>query len=135
MLIAHRGVHYGNPAQENRLEAFHEAVRLGVGVEFDVRSTADGVMVVHHDPNVEGKVLRNTTYSELQVRSAGHYPPTLDEVMTVVGGHVVVDVELKETECTASALEIVGRYAPPSMVMVSSFLWDVAEEAKLLHPE
>ena len=52
-LLAHRGA--GEVVGDNTIEAFCEARRLGVdGVELDVRRSADGGLVVHHDPHVEG---------------------------------------------------------------------------------
>ena len=47
--------HRGNSAHapENTLESFDQAVALGVdALEFDIRLTADGEVVVHHDPTV-----------------------------------------------------------------------------------
>ena len=53
---AHRGS--PDPAsgvRENTLEAFYRARLLGAdGVELDVRRTADGALVVHHDPEIRG---------------------------------------------------------------------------------
>src|SRR3990167_832422 len=53
-LIAHRGAHdHGKKIWENTLQAFEQAEALGCwGIEFDVSSTADGVLVVHHDPTL-----------------------------------------------------------------------------------
>lgn len=48
-VLAHRGA--SRAARENTLEAFHLAAAMGSdAVELDVRRTADGVLVVHHDP-------------------------------------------------------------------------------------
>ncbi len=50
-VIGHRGncAH----APENTLESFHQAIALGVdALEFDVRLTSDGEVVVIHDPTV-----------------------------------------------------------------------------------
>ena len=53
---AHRGsADAGSGIAENTLASFDRARRLGAdGVELDVRMSADGALVVHHDPGVEG---------------------------------------------------------------------------------
>ncbi|HYV99221.1 MAG TPA: glycerophosphodiester phosphodiesterase family protein, partial [Gemmatimonadaceae bacterium] len=51
-VIAHRGDRAHAP--ENTLAAFHAAARAGAdGFECDVRLTADGAVVVLHDPRVD----------------------------------------------------------------------------------
>ena len=53
LVLGHRGASAGAP--ENTVAAFTRARELGAdGVELDVRRTADGVLVVHHDPDVRG---------------------------------------------------------------------------------
>ena len=52
-VFAHRGCTRG--FVENSLEAFVEAIAPGAdGVELDVRRTADGALVVHHDAVIQG---------------------------------------------------------------------------------
>ncbi len=52
-VIAHRGA--SAHRHENTLEAFRLAAGHGAdAVELDVRRTADGVLVVHHDPAIPG---------------------------------------------------------------------------------
>ena len=52
-VLAHRGG--TGPWHENSLEAFTAALRFGAdGVELDVRLSADGELVVHHDAEVPG---------------------------------------------------------------------------------
>ncbi|HZQ27899.1 MAG TPA: glycerophosphodiester phosphodiesterase [Acidimicrobiales bacterium] len=56
-IIAHRGAAapWVAGARENTVEAFAAAVRMGAdGVEFDVRRTGDGALVVHHDAVLPG---------------------------------------------------------------------------------
>lgn len=74
-IIAHRGARARFP--ENTVEAFAEAVRLGVdGLELDVRRSADGEVVVCHDETVDrttdgrGAVAR-LTWAQLQALDAG----------------------------------------------------------------
>ena len=53
VVLAHRGG--AGPWRENTLEAFSGALRAGAdGVELDVRRSADGELVVHHDAEVPG---------------------------------------------------------------------------------
>ena len=52
-VLAHRGA--SRAERENTLRAFERACALGAdGVELDVRRTSDDVLVVHHDPRVDG---------------------------------------------------------------------------------
>ena len=48
-IYAHRGVFDNERIPENSLPAFQVAIRLGVGIEFDIHRTADGEVVVFHD--------------------------------------------------------------------------------------
>lgn len=87
-VYAHRGAHLR--ARENTLDAFRDAVALGVdGVELDVRCSADGALVVHHDPVAEGHVIARTAARDLPT-----YIPQLSDAMALLRG-VSVNVEIK----------------------------------------
>jgi glycerophosphoryl diester phosphodiesterase len=87
-VFAHRGAH--EKARENTLDAFRDAVALGVaGVELDVRRTSDGVLVVHHDPTIDAVAIAHSRALDLP-----SYVPTLDEAMVALRG-VTVNVEMK----------------------------------------
>lgn len=99
-LIAHRGA-YDKKQKiiENTDEAFARALKLGCwGIEFDVHATADGVLVVNHDPTLkrlwqkEG-VIRELTFSEL--RQLVPALPTLAEVIERYGKRMHLFIELK----------------------------------------
>lgn len=87
-VVAHRGEHHR--ARENTMAAFEAALALGVdGIEFDVRPTSDGALVVHHDPRVQGRAVSLTPRAELP-----GWVPLLAEVLELTRG-VVAHVELK----------------------------------------
>lgn len=90
LVIAHRGASAHAP--ENTLEAFQRARALGADwVELDVRRTADGVLVVHHDPHLpDGRAIVDLPAAELPA-----HVPRLEaalEASTPLG----VNVEVKE---------------------------------------
>jgi glycerophosphoryl diester phosphodiesterase len=79
-------------------EAYEDAIRSGAEyVEFDIRRTADGVLVVYHDPRVgpTGPPLSALTYAELSER-AGYAVPVVEEVMSLIAGKLVGHLDLKE---------------------------------------
>lgn len=80
-VIAHRGAFKKNNFPENSIASLREAIRLGcTGSEFDVRMTADEVLVVNHDPHHGGMDIENTTYAKLRtvLLSNGEEIPTLE---------------------------------------------------------
>lgn len=89
-------------------EAYEDALASGAEyVEFDVRRTADGVFVVHHDPRVgpAGPHLSTLTHAELNAR-AGFRMPRVEEVMELIAGRLVAHLDLKET---GHERELIGR--------------------------
>lgn len=89
LIFAHRGATARCP--ENSVAAFSEARRLGAdGVELDVRRSADGALVVHHDPEIHGAGL----VGDLRVRDLPPGVPLLDEALDACQG-MVVNVEIK----------------------------------------
>jgi glycerophosphoryl diester phosphodiesterase len=128
-IYAHRGASIEFP--ENTLAAFQRAVELGApGAELDVHLTKDGHPVVIHDDSVDrttngsGKVA-DLTLEEIQELDAGRgeIVPTLGQVLDVVSGHLVLDIEVKEASAAAAVLEEVNRY-PNLRWLISSFYWD-----------
>src|SRR5437763_1586340 len=96
--IGHRGAPREFP--ENSLPSFERAVDLGAdGVELDVHLTADGIPVVHHDPEVRSpgspranRPLAEMTWSEVaRVELApGTFIPSLQQVLASVGQRATV---------------------------------------------
>jgi len=107
--IAHRGASRDRP--ENTRLAFDEALaRACDGIELDLRLSADGVPVVHHDADLSragepGRRVGELTCAELKQldlggwfdpRYAGEPMPTLDEVLERYAGRTRLLLELKD---------------------------------------
>ena len=100
VVISHRGEHLHHP--ENTMPAFIEAHRVGADyVELDVRTTADGKLVLMHDATVDrttnghGEVAK-LTYEELRQLNAGGAPiPAFDDVLEWARGKIRIYVDVK----------------------------------------
>lgn len=124
-VLAHRG--FAARARENTLEAFLEARRVGAdGVELDVRRSADGGLVVHHDAVVAG----TGPVAELSVADLPLWVPLLGAALDVCDG-LMVNIEIKNlptepgwdpAEALAGAVAaLVGDRDVRGQVVVSSF--------------
>ncbi|MBU3704699.1 MAG: glycerophosphodiester phosphodiesterase, partial [Ilumatobacteraceae bacterium] len=88
-VLAHRGA--SRAERENTLAAFARAGDMGAdAVELDVRRSADGHLVVHHDAHLaDGRVIVRTTRVELPAEV-----PSLDAALDACHG-MWVNVEIK----------------------------------------
>ena len=117
---AHRGL-WNISRPENSCAAFTAAAEGGYGIELDVRMTADGALVIHHDGSLSrlcGEDIRIERSSLERVRAcrlgdSGEPVPTLAEALTAAGGAPLI-VELKNTRHGAQlcqkALELLRKY-------------------------
>lgn len=102
--IAHRGL-FDNKLSipENSMPAFRRAVKMGYGIELDVRLTKDNRLVVFHDKTLERmcgeeKLVKELEYGELlKYRLAGTdcKIPLLEEVLKVIDEKVPLIIEVK----------------------------------------
>ena len=99
-VIAHRGEHIRNP--ENSLAGIRAAIELAADfVELDVRTTADGRLVLMHDASVDrttnGKGIVSEMYFD-HVRALGlgkGRVPTFEEALDLARGKIGVYVDAK----------------------------------------
>ena len=87
-VIAHRGFHLEENTPENSIASLKASQRIGVyGSEFDIRLTADSVIVINHDKSFptdpENRIIKDTRYGDLSdIRLANGEPvPTFDDYL------------------------------------------------------
>ena len=130
LVIGHRGAK-GHLA-ENTLPSIDKALELGVdGVEIDVFRCASGELVVFHDQTLE-QLTNATGYIEVL---NGFTIPTLEEVMNLINGRVVLNIELKGAQTALLTNALLQEYFKkevwsPDKILISSFNW---EELRLFH--
>jgi glycerophosphoryl diester phosphodiesterase len=104
LVIAHRGASADEP--ENSLAAFRRAVELGAdGIELDVHTTADGALVVAHDPGIGGRPIADLPLADARKHSLanGEPLPMLAEALAVITPRAIAFIELKTLPETADA--------------------------------
>lgn len=141
-VIAHRGnrVH----APENTVAAMLEAVALGVdAVEFDLRVSSDGVLVVAHDETLERTTngrgtVRQHTAAQLRALDAGanfstdggrSFPwrgrgvgvPSFDELIESLPRKLPCIIELKTPDATEPLRAAVRRHGIGERIIVAGF--------------
>ncbi len=139
IIIAHRGASAFAP--ENTMAAFHKAVELSAdGIEFDVKCSKDGEMVIIHDQSLErttngfGRVieknlkdLRNLDAgSRFSPEFAGEKIPILSEVLEEFSKRLLINIELTNYSSIRDGLaykaaNLVKKMGVENSVFFSSF--------------
>lgn len=116
-IIAHRGAWAETGLPEQTRAAFEAAFDLGAdGVECDVRLTADGVVVCHHDATVkrltgDPRSVHELTLAELRALEWGEASggavtlAELADIASAAGRPVVLAIELKHPNPDGTRLE------------------------------
>ena len=149
LFIAHRGVSARFP--ENTLAAFQGAIEHGAHmIELDVSLSRDRQLVVIHDDTVDrttngsgavsalgrDQLSRLDAGSWFDPRFADERLPTLDQVLELAYGKIMVNIEIKpeavESEPPPDAVERqvvdrVRRHGMRDAVLISSFAWPVLQ--------
>jgi len=109
-ILGHRGF---RGELENTLPAFRRALQYADGIEFDVRMTADGKLVVHHDEGFcsAGRAYRLDELTLVELRRfhpLGKVIPTVDDVVRSFPG-AIFDVDVKEVETSEEVIRTLER--------------------------
>ena len=153
IIFAHRGASAHAP--ENTLAAFELALAQGAdGIELDVKLSADGHVVVIHDPTTDrttgarGRV-KDLSLAELRGLNAGSFYsanfsaekiPMLEEVFEAVGKKIFINVELTNyntprDHLVESVCMLVKKFNVQKHVMFSSFYASNLSKARSYLPE
>lgn len=152
-VFGHRGAM--GYAPENTVASFERAIALGVdAIEIDVHLTADGEVVVIHDPQLDRTtdgdgLVGQKRLAELKALDAGasfspEYAgqriPTLGEVLQLVRGRCVLDVEIKGGPWPYDGIEgkvvtLIREHEMTDQTIVISFDHPTVARVRALAPE
>ncbi len=112
-------------ADGNTIAGFERARAAGADIiEMDLRTTADGVAVVYHDPSIKASTtgctgeIAEMTLAEVRTCEVGGQwaVPTFEEVLQWADGRVVINAEFKDHASIAPAMALVGQYGAHAWV-------------------
>ncbi|MCY7282403.1 MAG: glycerophosphodiester phosphodiesterase [Cyanobacteria bacterium CAN_BIN43] len=127
LIIAHRGG--ASIARENTIAAFEEAIALQADlIELDVRSTQDGVLIIHHDAAIQQQPIEALTWAEIQQLDPD--VPTLAEAIACCKGRIGLDVEIKEPGYEAEVVRQLQQLLSGHEFVITSFYLAVIRAVK-----
>ncbi|MBI1926679.1 glycerophosphodiester phosphodiesterase [Candidatus Poribacteria bacterium] len=140
IITGHRGAAKLEP--ENTLRSIQKAIDLGVDqIEIDVHLTRDGHLVVIHDATVDRTTDGHGAVADLTLLEAkqldagkGERIPTLLEVMEVVRGKVILQIELKGPDTAEPVVRAVEQNGMVGEVVLTSFVHERLREVHRLNP-
>ena len=127
-IIAHRGAWKAQNLPQNSIASLREAIRLGCeGSEFDVWMTADEVLVVNHDHELQGMDIETSTYEQLLTKTLpnGEKIPTLKAYLTegMTQKSTKLVLEFKPSLISVARSERVGELSVKTVQELGAQAW------------
>ncbi len=146
-VIAHRGYWDCEGSAQNSIASLKKAQELKIyGSEFDVWGTADGILVVNHDAEIDDLTIEDTTYARLKdIRlKNGEKLSGLDAYLRQgkkdKKTKLVLEIKPhkskeKEDEVTAAVIKAVQKAGVKKQTEYISFSMNICKELLRLDPE
>jgi len=137
IVTAHRGAS-GLVAHENTIEAFEKAIELKVdSIECDVRKTKDNIIIVNHNEDIEGLIIRDHTYFEICEATSknGYIQPTLKEALECVKGKILIDIEIKEDGYEEELIKQITEILSIDEFYIRGFSDKAVKKVKQINPQ
>ncbi|MDR1984325.1 MAG: hypothetical protein LBQ28_05820 [Prevotellaceae bacterium] len=147
-VVAHRGAWKADNLPQNSIASFKRAIELGcAGSEFDVYLTADSVLVLNHDADLQGLPVETSTLAQLQQEklSNGETIALLDDILKILVSqeNTLAFLEIKPSAISREhgfaavdkILETVKRYKAEDWIMYISFDYSYLQRIKEKNPK
>jgi glycerophosphoryl diester phosphodiesterase len=146
LTFGHRGASGYEP--ENTLISFQKAIDLKAdGIELDVHLSSDRILVVIHDETIDRTTNGKGAVNAMSLKKLKSFKiekteeiPTLIEVFDLVNKQCIINIELKGMGTAKPVLDLIERYIKEKKwqnndFIISSFNWNMLEEATKLNPK
>jgi glycerophosphoryl diester phosphodiesterase len=144
-IVAHRGK-TASVGSENTIEAFQSAMLIfsecadGIGtpqIEFDLRMSRDGYLIVYHDRSIDDIEVRDLDYHQLQLISQrkGFEIPLFEDILKLCRDRINLDIEIKEEGYEDRVIALATEYLNYSNFVIKSFNDTSVKKIKDLDPQ
>lgn len=151
-VYAHRGLWEQHGPPENSLEAFEAAAEAGIGLELDVRPSADGTPICFHDPLLDRVTSESGLVCQLSAEELdnchlanGEPIPLFSDILAIFPAQLPILVEIKidgDTDPQAFArtvIEMVETHAGKAAIMsfneqTVDMIPETIMRGQLIHP-
>ena len=145
-VIAHRGAWKNTGATENSIAALQHAIRLGCqGSEFDVHMSVDSVLVINHDPTIQGQTIYTSSSEKLLALKlpSGENMPSLESFIKagMTQNNTKLILEIKPTinkeralQLTKKVMDLVIKLKAQAWIDYISFDYAICIELMRLDP-
>ncbi len=137
-IVGHRGWRARYP--DNTLEGIVACSRVADMAEIDIRRTADGRLVLSHDPDLGERIVADAPWAELATVDVGSglHPVLLEDVLAAVG-EFPLNLEVKNDPTQPGfepdgsvGLDTAARARPGDLV--TSFWWPTVDAVRRSYP-
>ncbi|MCI2082876.1 MAG: glycerophosphodiester phosphodiesterase [Bacteroidales bacterium] len=146
-IICHRGMWSVEGSYENSLSSLANTQKNGFyGSEFDLNMTSDGILIVNHDPTIQGHVIEQTPYDTIKVLKLpnGEPIPTFEQYLVKGGKNkktmMVCEMKKHSTDSLTiaavdKAVELVKKHNMEDQMIYISFSLHACQEYARLQPD
>jgi glycerophosphoryl diester phosphodiesterase len=143
LIIAHRG--YSGKYPENTLLSIEKAIEAGFhGVELDVRATADGKLVLFHDPSlyrifgIKSKISAKK-YDDIRLLAPGlkENIPLLSDALKIMkdSSLLIINLEINVPAYEEEILELINEHGLVNRILLSSKTASILQRLRMLDEE
>jgi glycerophosphoryl diester phosphodiesterase len=148
-VVAHRGAWKQNNLPQNSIASLKHAIELKcAGSEFDVRMTADGFLIINHDPEYNKLPIEKTKYKDLAAfkLANGEKLPTFKEYLKAGkknnnATRLVCEIKPSDIskergkEVAEKVVQQVHKLKVENMVVYISFDFDILKKIREIDPK
>lgn len=130
-IVSHRGAK--GLAPENTLKSFELAKKFKPDyIEFDLRTTKDGKVVVWHDPKLNGLKINETNY--IALKKSCPELLTFDQVIPFLSGQKML-IDIKSGSNLNPIIELIEKFDICNKSIVTSFSYRLLKNIKQMLPD